>query len=279
MANGHSVFSRPVHIRSREDASFRRGSLSSRDKIFSVSLGGLIVLAWVSLIVWGLSPYGRFLSHEDLGEVGFGDGYLIVIFVAGWTLMTMAMMLPTSWPLLALFSTMTRRRQDHVQLIGLVVGGYLSVWMLFGVLVHVGDRFLHEAVETTSWIESRAWLVGAGTLLLAGAYQFTPLKYYCLEKCRSPFAFVAEHWHGRHARGEALRLGLSHGIFCLGCCWSLMLLMFAVGVGNLVWMFLLGTITAIEKNVKWGRQLSAPLGVWLLAGGASVALLGASPFQ
>jgi predicted metal-binding membrane protein len=244
-----------------------------------VSLGALIVLAWLSLVVWGLSPYGRFLSHEDLGDVSFGDGYWIVLFVVGWTLMTMAMMLPTSWPLLGLFSKITQRREDHAQLVALVIGGYLSVWMLFGVLVHIGDRFLHEAVEANVWLNSRAWVIGSATLLVAGAYQFTPLKYYCLEKCRSPFAFVTEHWHGRDARREALRLGLSHGIFCLGCCWSLMLLMFAVGVGNLAWMFLLGTLMSIEKNATWGRRLSAPLGVWLLASSLSVALVGTSLFQ
>jgi predicted metal-binding membrane protein len=279
VADEQSVFSRPAQVRPREDASRRRQIFSPHDKVFSASLGGLIVLAWISLVAWGLSPYGRFLSHEELGEVGANDGHVVVLFVAAWTLMTVAMMLPTSWPLLTLFNTITRQRDDRGRLLTLVIAGYLGVWMLFGLVVHAGDRVLHEVVENSAWMSSHAWLVGAATFLLTGAYQFTPLKYRCLEKCRSPFSFIAGTWHGVDARKEALLLGFRHGIFCVGCCWSLMLLMFVVGVGNLAWMLALGAIMSIEKNARWGRQLSAPLGAWLIASGVGVVFLSASPFQ
>ena len=108
--------------------------------------------------------------------------------------------------------------------------------------------------------------------MLAGLYQFTPLKYACLDKCRSPLGFITEHWHGSHERIHAFRLGVRHGLFCIGCCWSLMLLMFAVGVGNLGWMLVLGALMAIEKNLPWGRRFSAPLGVVLLCWGLSLGL-------
>jgi predicted metal-binding membrane protein len=279
MADEQTVFSRPAQVRPREGAAWRRRPLSAHNTVFSVSLGGLIALAWISLFAWGLSPYGRFLSHEELGDVGLENSYVVILFVAGWTLMTVAMMLPTSWPLLTLFNTMTRQRVDRGRLLALVITGYLGVWTLFGLFVHTGDRMLHEMVESSAWLSSRAWLIGAAIFFLAGAYQFTALKYRCLDKCRSPFAFIAGTWHGADARKEALQLGLRHGIFCLGCCWSLMLLMFAVGVGNLAWMLVLGAIMSIEKNVRWGRRLSAPLGAWLLASGVGIVLLGASPFQ
>jgi predicted metal-binding membrane protein len=110
------------------------------------------------------------------------------------------------------------------------------------------------------------------TLLVAGAYQFSPLKYHCLEKCRSPLSFALEHWRGRRERLHALWLGVHHGLFCIGCCWSLMLLMFAVGVGNLGWMLALSAVMAAEKNLPWGRRLSAPLGVALLFWGAVLIL-------
>jgi predicted metal-binding membrane protein len=279
VADEQTVFSRPAQVRPRGGASRRRQTFTAHGKVFSVSLGGLIALAWISLFAWGLSPYGRFLSHEELGHVGLDDGYIVILFVAGWTLMTVAMMLPTSWPLLTLFNTITQQRHDRGRLIALVIAGYLGVWTLFGLLVHTGDRMLHEMVESSAWLSSRAWLIGAAIFFLAGAYQFTALKYRCLDKCRSPFAFIAETWHGVDARKEALRLGLRHGMFCLGCCWSLMLLMFAVGVGNLAWMLVLGAIMSIEKNARWGRRLSAPLGIWLIATGGGVVLLAASPFQ
>ena len=92
--------------------------------------------------------------------------------------------------------------------------------------------------------------------MLAGLYQFTPLKYACLDKCRSPLSFITEHWRGSHERTQAFRLGVHHGLFCIGCCWSLMLLMFAVGVGNLGWMLVLGALMAIEKTCH-GADASA----------------------
>ena len=156
-------------------------------------------------------------------------------------------------------------------LVVLLVAGYLSTWTLFGVLVHLGDWGLHGAIERSVWLEANAWVLAAATLALAGLYQFTPLKYHCLDKCRSPLSFIMGHWRGTHEPARAFGLGVHHGIFCIGCCWSLMLLMFAVGVGNVGWMLALGTVMAVEKNVPWGRRLSAPLGVVLL--GWAVSLL------
>ncbi len=241
-------------------------------RLFTALMGALIALAWLVLWAWGRSPYGRFLRHEELGEVTFGGGalLLVLVFVAGWTLMTVAMMLPTSLPLVALFHALVRQRPDRARLVLLLIVGYLSTWTLFGVVVHIGDWGVHGAVEQSPWLEANAWILVAATLALAGVYQFTPLKYRCLDKCRSPLSFIMEHWRGSHDQAQAFRLGVDHGIFCIGCCWSLMLLMFAVGVGNLGWMLALGTVMAIEKNMPWGRRLSAPLGVVLLGWAAYV---------
>ena len=246
-------------------------------RVFTAALIALVVLAWVALFAWDQSPYSRFLDHEELADIklGLDPGALgfAVIFVAGWTLMTFAMMLPTSLPLVQLFQRLTRQRPNPTRLVVLLIAGYLSVWVMFGVVAHIGDRGLHELVEMSAWLEANAWMLGAGTLLLAGAYQFTPLKYHCLDKCRSPLSFITEHWLGNRQQAQAFRLGVHHGIFCVGCCWSLMLLMFAVGVGNLGWMLVLGTVMAVEKNMSWGRRLSAPLGVVLLAGALLVLLI------
>ena len=229
---------------------------------FFAAFAGLIALMWLSLWLWGRSEHGRFLSHEELGAGAVGESYtvLALLFVAGWTLMTVAMMLPTSLPLVALFHSFVRARPNRVRLTALLVAGYLSVWTLFGVLVHFGDARLHEAVERIPRLEANAWAIGAGTILLAGAYQLSPLKYHCLDKCRSPLSFVMEHWRGGRGEAESFRLGVHHGLYCLGCCWSLMLLMFAVGVGNLAWMLALGAVMAVEKNVPWGAVLVATRG-------------------
>ena len=237
-------------------------------RLFAGTMAALIAMTWLSLAIWSASPYARFLDHDALGELGsaFGRQYLafFVLFVVGWTLMTVAMMLPTSMPLVTLFRRLTRQRPDRLRLVILLVVGYLGIWVLFGGLAHLGDLFIHGAAEHSAWLGANAWVIGAGTIMLAGIYQFTPLKYRCLDKCRSPLSFIAEHWRGRQEALQAFRLGVHHGLFCIGCCWSLMLLMFVVGVGNLGWMLILATVMAVEKNMPWGRKISAPLGIALV---------------
>ncbi len=243
------------------------------DRLFLILLVALLALAWLSLWAWGQSPYGRFLDHEALTEVTSEDLRLLVFFVAAWTLMIAAMMLPTTLPLIALFRTITSDRSNHLALVGLLAAGYLGVWMGFGGLVHLADLVVHEAAEQIGWLDSNDWVIGAGTLILAGAYQFTPLKYHCLDKCRSPFSFIAGRWSGGNELAQSFRIGLDHGIFCLGCCWSLMLLMFGVGAGSVGWMLVLGSVMAVEKNMPWGRKLSTPLGLVLLSSGLATVIL------
>lgn len=242
------------------------------DKLFVILLATVIALAWVSLWVWGESPYGRFLDHGSLTEVSSGDAALLLFFVAGWTLMIFAMILPTSLPLISLFHRMTMDRPKQVWLLCLLILGYLSVLTWFGVVVHLADLGVHEAAEKSSWVDSNYWVIGASTLILAGVYQFTPIKYHCLDKCRSPFSFIAGRWSGGNQIVQSFRLGLDHGIFCLGCCWSLMLVMFGVGAGNIGWMLLLGSVMAVEKNMPWGRKLSDPLGLGLICWGVAIVI-------
>jgi predicted metal-binding membrane protein len=246
-------------------------------RLFIGVVGTLVVLSWIALVLWSWSPYSRFLSHEGVGDVAaFSDDYaaLLVLFVAGWTLMTVAMMLPTRLPLLAFFQSLVRSRPDRVSLVALLVTGYLSVWIAFAMVVHAGDQGIHAAVERSGPLERNVWIIPAATFVVAGLYQFSSLKYACLTVCRSPVAFVMQSWRGS-ARRDAFRLGLHHGLVCAGCCWALMLLMFAVGVGSIVWMLALSAVIATEKNASWGRRLSSPLGSLLIAVGLVLAVAGA----
>jgi predicted metal-binding membrane protein len=240
---------------------------------FVFLVGSLVVLAWLVLWLGGQSPYGRYLNHDELRLADFGNGRLMLLIVAGWVLMIVAMMLPTSVPLIAMFQRLTRQRAARVHLVLLLVAGYLCIWTLFGVVALLGDGLLHAAIDHSGWLNRHAWIIGVGMLVVAGLYQFSPLKYYCLEKCRSPLHFIATHWQGRQDRLRAFQLGLRHGLFCIGCCWSLMLLMFAVGMGNLGWMLVLGAVMGVEKNLPWGRSFSAPVGIILLCWGGLEALL------
>jgi predicted metal-binding membrane protein len=202
----------------------------------------LTALAWWSL--WMGDSVG--LAHHAI-HAGHASA---AVFIAGWTIMTIAMMLPTSAPLILMFHRMKDGRAGPV---ALLIAGYLAVWIAFGAVVFVLREALSGLVEGT--------IASAAILLIAGLYQFSSWKYACLDKCRSPMGFLMGHW-----KGNAFRLGAEHGALCVGCCWSLMLVMFAVGTGSVAWMLALGIVMAAEKNLPWGRKLSAPLGVVLIAG-------------
>ncbi|WP_211442020.1 DUF2182 domain-containing protein [Collimonas humicola] len=247
-----------------------------RRRVFLPLLAALIGLAWLTLWAWARSPYGRYLEHGDWtasGPAAFlcrvvPAGAVVVpmaLYAAAWILMTAAMMLPTTLPLFSTFERLTARRPDHGRLLTLLGLGYMTVWGAFGLLAHAlhgAVLFLLANIPVLAW---HGWLIGAATIALAGAFQFSSLKYRCLEKCRTPLSFVIERWRGQAQARHAFMLGLRHGLFCVGCCWALMLLMFALGAGSLGWMLLLAAAMAIEKNVRWGRRLSAPLGIALLS--------------
>jgi predicted metal-binding membrane protein len=267
-----------------------RANIDTRRPLAALVLG-LSGLAWLALWAWGNSPYAGYLSHDASAPLASGSpaalawicslGALarqsggpeqLLVFLAGWLLMIVAMMLPTSLPLIGMFEKIIQRNPQRRLLITLLIAGYLAVWLASGVMTHAGYTAWYLLVERTSWLRANAWSIGAGIVLLAGAYQLTPLKYYCLDRCRSPLSFIAAHWRGGSERLQALRLGLHHGLFCIGCCWSIMLLMFVVGSSNLGWMLALGAVMAIEKNVPWGRRISAPLGVILMGWGLTLIL-------
>ncbi len=234
---------------------------------FSVILViALSLFAWFLLWYWGQSPNSRYLQHQSLVYT-FKHPAFFLLFILSWLLMTMAMMLPTTLPLIKLFQKLIRPQKKQGQLFTLLIVGYLTIWIIFGLLVYLLDGAFHIFVAYSPWLNNSSWVFASLILVVAGIYQFTPLKYQCLDKCRSPLSFVTAHWRGGSARQEAFLLGISHGLFCLGCCWSLMLVMFALGMGNFGWMLLLAVVMAAEKTFKWGKYLRTPLGLGLIVWG------------
>lgn len=250
---------------------------------FVTVIAALAALAWVTLALWEGGPYGRYLSHgawipqgaaaEICHAVPGGAAVLApLLYVAGWLLMSVAMMLPSILPLLAIFRRVASGRQDRALLLGLVIAGYLMAWTLFGCLAQTLDGALHRWADAAGFAQPYGWLVGALAIAVAGAFEVSPWKHFCLDRCRTPLSFVMRHWRGRAARRRALLLGLHHGLFCIGCCWALMLVMFAVGMGNVGVMLALGAVMAVEKTVRWGRRMSLPLGTGLVAWAALIAV-------
>jgi predicted metal-binding membrane protein len=246
----------------------------------ALSLAGL---AWVLLFGLDASPYGRYLQHGDWGAVGLGAAICAAVpggrwlvplmaYATGWLLMTAAMMLPTTLPLTRIFGRMVAGRSDGALLHGLLISGYLVAWSGFGMAAYALDRALHASLSGWVWLVRHPEMPGAMVLAVAGGFQFSRLKYHCLDKCRTPLGFVTSHWHGPKPWREAFWLGLSHGGYCVGCCWALMLVMFFVGMGNLGWMLVFGLVMAVEKNHSWGRRIAAPLGGALLVSTCMVLL-------
>jgi predicted metal-binding membrane protein len=262
----------------------RPARLDARQALLAAMLGSLAVASWSVLWWWSASPYGGLLHQAGWADTGafaqlcrwVPQGEIVVpaaLHAVAWLLMLAAMMLPTTYPLLAMFRRITAARPDGARLTLLVVGGFLGVWFAFGVVAHALDAALAALASRSTWLTFHSESVGAGVLVAAGLFQFSALKYRCLEQCHAPFGFVSARWHGRAPSLEAFRLGVDHGVFCVGCCWALMLLMFVVGVGSVGWMLALAGVMAAEKNFPWGRRLRTPLGIGLIGWGTALLVL------
>jgi predicted metal-binding membrane protein len=243
----------PAHLR-----------VAHRDRaILGGSLVAIAIVAWLVLWFWDGSPYGAYL-HHDGADAGVPVALAAAAFTVGWTLMIVAMMLPSSVPLVVTFGALVGRRRQPAVLVALLLLGYLLVWAGFGFVAWTADRLVHAMVESLPWLADRPQLILGATFLAAGLWQFSPLRDRCLDECRSPLGFVMNRWRGTSERREALQMGIAHGAFCIGCCWSLMLVMFGVGISSLSAMLVLGGLTAVEKNLPQGRRLTRPLGVVLI---------------
>jgi predicted metal-binding membrane protein len=239
----------------------------ARDRALLVgALAGLTGVAWVSLAWWSASPWARYLGHDagTAAAVSVGMPLEVALFTAGWVLMIVAMMLPSSVPLVLVFAAIVGRRSAPRVLVGLLLLGYMAVWSAFGAAAWLLDRGIHAAVDAWPFLAEHPQLIIGSTLLAAGLWQFSPLRDQCLDECRSPLGFVMNRWRGRDLRRESFLMGVAHGAFCVGCCWSLMLVMFGVGLGSLSAMLALGALTAVERNLPWGRRLTRPLGFVLV---------------
>lgn len=232
------------------------------------ALVALTALGWAWIVPMARDMYGPMTGPSAWMMSTSWDAPRLALLWLMWAVMMAAMMLPSAYPLLMLFDTMERRRNADARVSALVLamaGGYLLVWAAFSTGATALQRVLSRLLILNPMMEmSGATAVGV-TLLIAGIYQFTPWKAACLRQCRSPLAFVMTRW--RRGRGGALRMGVEHGAYCLGCCWALMLLLFAGGVMNLTIIIGLTVVVLIEKVMPFGELAARGVGAVLLAGG------------
>jgi len=241
------------------EAALRRDRL-----VVTAGLFALVGLAWAYIAhLTALMPahLGMAMPQAKPWSVGQAAGLVIM-----WIVMMIAMMLPSVTPVILLFANVSRRRRLQGVLaasVSVFALGYLLAWTGYAVLAALGQSLLHSAALLSPAMASGSPLLGGGLLMLAGVYQWLPVKGACLSHCRSPLGFFTTEW--REGVSGALVMGFRHGSYCVGCCWALMALLFVAGVMNLFWVVVIAGFVLAEKVVPNGRLLGRTTGV-LLAG-------------
>ncbi|HJP99249.1 MAG TPA: DUF2182 domain-containing protein [Rhodanobacteraceae bacterium] len=237
----------------------------------AVALGCIALACWAWLVPAALDMHGGMRGIAAWMMHPRRDFSYAALMFGMWAAMMTGMMLPSALPTALLFARVVQsdnRVRSPWLRVALFTTGYLAVWLAFCLLAVAVQQILYASALLTPMLRLRNATVGGILLILAGAYQWLPAKRQCLAHCRSPAVFIASHWHPG-ARG-ALRLGLRHGVFCLGCCWMLMLLLFVGGVMNLAWIIAITLMVLLEKFASFGAQAGRLVGALLAVAGAAV---------
>jgi predicted metal-binding membrane protein len=209
--------------------------------------------------------------ESAMGSMAMGGTWELIQFLSAWAVMMVAMMIPATLPLILLYRHMTYQRLGVARArigMAILLASYVAVWASVGLPVYAHNSFTNAAA-------SLAAVLLALLLVVGGAYQFTPLKRMCHARCSSPLFFLMQHW--RPGPSGALRLGVIHGVDCLGCCAGLMVGLVALGMMNLAWMLTAAAVIFVEKTIPGSHRVARPLGILMIAGGAvllAVSLIG-----
>jgi predicted metal-binding membrane protein len=256
----------------------RLETLFRQDRTVVVAgLAVVTVIAWVYLFsiasrmaaadamaVRDTAPGMAMPTMQDWEAVQF------LLLFAMWWVMMVAMMVPSATPLVLLFARTTRRKGGDriVGPAGILLLGYVLVWGGFSVVATLAQWGLHSAALLSPTMVTTNSVLGGLLLIAAGGFQFTPLKRACLTQCRSPLSFLMSHW--REGRWGPFILGLSHGAYCVGCCWLLMGLLFVAGVMNLFWMVGIAVFVMVEKAAPNGDLIARIAGGTLIVAGVAL---------
>lgn len=231
--------------------------------ILALALSGWLLLAW--LVIDMSHPLAQLTMPAS---PQWSAANLLAVWIM-WSVMMIAMMLPSALPMILTFVRLSVRGGEPARARGFVTA-YLSVWFGFSAVATAAQWLFQHLDWTDPMIVSRSPILTGMLLLIAGVYQFSPLKRTCLSRCSTPMGFLLGEW--RPGTRGAFVMGLRHGLFCLGCCWALMALLFVGGVMNLAWIAALAIAVAVEKLLPGGERVAATLGL-LLIGIAGIKLL------
>ena len=224
------------------------GAVRRRDRLVIVgALVGTTTLAWVYLIK---ESVGMTMSSMEMVRLQSWDMADLTLTFLMWSIMMIGMMIPSAAPTTMVYAGIARiaeRQGTVVAPTAVFVSGYLTLWILFSALATLAQWGLDRAALLSPMMVTTSPLIGAVLFIAAGVYQASPIKLACLEHCRSPAHFLSGHW--RPGIAGALRMGLEHGLFCVGCCWVLMGLLFVGGVMNLLWIAAIAIFVFSEKII------------------------------
>jgi len=237
-------------------------------------LAVLVGFAWLYLIHSRTSMTGMDMPEMQMpgmvmpGSEAWSLTAILLLF-AMWTVMMVAMMVPSAAPMVLTFLAMNHRRQTTDQRlvpVGIFLLGYLAIWTAYSAFATLAQWSLHRASLLSSVMTTTSPKLNGALLIAAGVFQWTPLKRACLNGCRSPLSFLMSEW--REGSRGALIMGLRHGTYCVGCCWVLMALLFVAGIMNLLWVGVIALFVMAEKIFPKGEILAHIAGVALVISGA-----------
>jgi predicted metal-binding membrane protein len=240
---------------SSRDLMFERGWAALG--VWALALGGWLVL------LWGATNMNSPAARLTMPMGHWSAANWLAVFVM-WAVMMAAMMLPSAAPMVMCFSALNRRRGDSARTF-FFVAAYLALWGVFSGAATAAQWALQSAGWVSPMIVSRSPVFSAALLIIAGVFQFSPLKNACLRACRSPLGFLMSDW--RDGLFGAWRMGMRHGLYCIGCCWGLMALLFVGGAMNLLWIAALAGLVAIEKLAPKGDMVAQLLGGVMIGAG------------
>ena len=240
----------------------------------SFSLGGVSLLCWSYLVLMARSMRSpEYLEMATLRIQQWSTGYFWMM-LSMWAVMMVGMMLPSVSPMVLIYAAVARKSEEQSMPVASTWAftlGYVIIWIVFSLLATIAQWGLDQAALLSPMMVANSPWMGAGILVAAGIYQMLPIKEACLKHCRSPMHFISTHW--QPGKIGALKMGLSHGVFCVGCCWALMLLLFVGGVMNLVWIAAITIFVLLEKVLPLGNTGARLIGMVMIAGGAMMLFL------
>ncbi|GMQ82635.1 MAG: DUF2182 domain-containing protein [Rhodothermia bacterium] len=247
--------------------------LPRRDALAIVfSLVGITSLAWLYLVFVADQMSNPIRVGISAMQIPAWDAAYFVSMYLMWAIMMIGMMVPSVAPAVLIYAGIVRKAESRDQTVaptGAFVAGYLTIWILFSLLATSAQWGLASAALVSPMMVSSSKWLSAGLLLSAGVYQWLPIKNQCLHQCRSPIEYISARWRKGYA--GAVRMGIGHGLYCLGCCWVLMALLFVGGVMNLLWIAAIAVYVLIEKVLPFGEITARVMGVLTIV--AAVVLL------